>query len=180
MEDRALGALPGLPDRESGRLPGLGEIGLNNFTPYLLNRIVARWNANLADELRARDMTTAKMRALAVLSVASSLTINELSVLAVTEQSTMSRTVDALEEQGLIVRTPRADDMRVRDVFITQEGRAVFNKIWPLMYDDLRRMFHNVGDDEYRTFLAVLHKMLRNMALVCGSNVDDFQPHGSD
>ena len=180
MEQRFSGQIMQRDVDPTSRQATLGEIGINQFAPYLMNRIMERWNGNLAEALKIHNMSTTMMRALAVLSISSPVTINELSAYAVTEQSTMSRTVDALEEQGLIVRTPRADDMRVRDVFITQEGRAVFNKIWPLMYDDLRRMFHNVGDDEYRTFLAVLHKMLRNMALVCGSNVDDFQPHGSD
>jgi MarR family transcriptional regulator, transcriptional regulator for hemolysin len=153
----------GNPDAEEGRVPGLGEIGLNNFAPYVMNRIMARWNANLAEDLKVREMSTIKMRALAVLHVSSSLTINELSVLAVTEQSTMSRTVDALEEQGLILRTPRQDDMRVRDVTITQEGRAVFEEVWPIMYTDLQRMFRGIGHDEQQAFLATLQKILRNI-----------------
>ncbi len=86
----------------------MGEIGLNQFAPYLMNRVIARWNANLADDLKALDITTAKMRALAILSITPSVTINELSVFAVTEQSTMSRTLDSLEEQGFIRRQPRA------------------------------------------------------------------------
>ncbi len=153
----------GPSEADDGRIPGLGEIGLNNFAPYVMNRIMARWNANLAEDLKARDMSTIKMRALAVLHVSSSLTINELSVLAVTEQSTMSRTVDALEVQGLILRTPRPDDMRVRDVTITAEGRAVFEDVWPIMYADLARMFSGIGEDEQLAFLATLHKILRNI-----------------
>ena len=163
MENGVTGEILGQPRNEQGRLPSLGEMGLNHFAPYIMNRIMARWNANLADDLRAHDVTTAKMRALAVLSVSSSLTINELSVLGVTEQSTMSRTVDSLEEQGLISRTPRPDDLRVRDVAITVEGRAVFNNIWPVMYDELRQMFTDIDDDEYRAFLTTLQKILRNI-----------------
>lgn len=163
MEDSFSSEILGLPGSEQGRLPSLGEMGLNHFAPYIMNRIMSRWNANLADDLRAHDMTTAKMRALAVLSVSASLTINELSVFGVTEQSTMSRTVDSLEEQGLISRTPRADDLRVRDVAITAEGRAVFNNIWPVMYDELRQMFKDVDEAEYRAFLATLQKILRNI-----------------
>ncbi len=153
----------GKPEASNGRIPGLGEIGLNNFAPYVMNRIMARWNANLAEDLKVRDMSTIKMRALAVLHVSGSLTINELSVLAVTEQSTMSRTVDALEEQGLILRTPRPDDMRVRDVAITAQGRAVFEDVWPLMYADLQRMLSGISEDEQFAFLATLHKILRNV-----------------
>ncbi len=163
MEERFSGAV--LRSRREGNelLPSLGEIGLNSFAPYVMNRLMARWNAELAEELKALDMTTAKMRALAVLSVTSSVTINELSVFAVTEQSTMSRTLDSLEEQGFIRRTPRAEDMRVRDVSITEDGRAAFDQVWPTMYDSLLHMFTGIGDDEYRAFLATLQKMLRNI-----------------
>lgn len=163
MDDGFSGEVLRHGDDQSNRIPSLGEIGLNNFAPYVMNRIMARWNANLAEDLKVRDMTTVKMRALAVLNVSASLTINELSIFAVTEQSTMSRTLDALEEQGLIRRTPRADDMRVRDVTITDEGRSVFEDVWPIMYSDMCRMFKDINDDEFRTFVTTLHKILRNI-----------------
>ena len=108
-------------------------------------------------------MTTTKMRALAVLSISSPVTINELSLYALTEQSTMSRTLDALEEQGFILRQPRAEDMRVRDVEITQAGRDAFAKVWPTMYDLLLKMFDGVDNEEYKAFTATLHKMIQNI-----------------
>jgi MarR family transcriptional regulator for hemolysin len=143
--------------------PTMGEIGLNQFAPYLINRIAARWNANMAEELKAYDMTTAKMRALAILSITSGLTINELSVFTVTEQSTMSRTLDALEEQGFIRRHQRPEDMRVREVHLTDEGRAAFAEVWPTMYDRFVRMFDGIDEDEYQAFTGTLHKVLRNI-----------------
>jgi DNA-binding MarR family transcriptional regulator len=143
--------------------PTMGEIGLNQFAPYLMNRVMARWNANLADELKALDMTTAKMRTLAILAITPSVTINELSVFAVTEQSTMSRTLDSLEEQGYIRRQARTGDMRVRDVTITEEGRAAFETLWPTMYDSLQQMFHGIDEQEYKAFISVLHRVLHNI-----------------
>ena len=85
----------------AGLRPSLGEIGLQQFAPYLINSVSLSWNTHLADALKAHDMTTTKMRALAILSISSPVTINELSLYALTEQSTMSRTLDSLEEQGL-------------------------------------------------------------------------------
>ena len=163
MADRFSGSLLRNDARDEELPPSLGEIGLNNFAPYLMNRIMARWNTNVAEELKASDMTTAQMRALAVLSVSSSVTINELSVFSVTEQSTMSRTLDSLEEQGYIRRQPRHDDMRVRDVSITAKGRSAFDKVWPRLYRMLMQMFDGVEEDEYRNFLGTLHKVLRNI-----------------
>lgn len=146
-----------------GPPPSLGEIGLSSFAPYLLNRVTARWNVELAEDLRGYDMTTTKMRVLAVLSVSSGLTVNELSVFAVTEQSTMSRTLDALEEQGLIRRQAREGDLRVREIFITEEGREAFAAVWPMMYDKFSDMFEGIDAAEYQALLSTLHKLLENI-----------------
>lgn len=158
------------PDIGNGRdakrgetIPSMGEIGLNQFAPYLLNRISARWNADLAEALKALNISTIQMRILAVLAVNSGLTVNELSVLTVTEQSTMSRTLDSLEEQGMIRRQARSDDMRVREVHILDAGREAFAKIWPTVYAHQKHMFDGVTADEYQAFIGTLHKMLRNI-----------------
>jgi DNA-binding MarR family transcriptional regulator len=163
MKERFSGTVLRPLDNPDAKRPTMGEIGLNQFAPYLMNRVISRWNANLADDLKALDITTAKMRALAILSITPSATINELSVFAVTEQSTMSRTLDSLEEQGFIRRQPRADDMRIRDVTITEEGRAAFEQLWPTMYDGFQKMFHGIEEDEYKAFIGVLHRVLHNI-----------------
>ena len=147
----------------SGLRPSLGEIGLQHFAPYLINNISLSWTTHLANALKAHDMTTTKMRALAILSISSPVTINELSLYALTEQSTMSRTLDSLEEQGFIVRRPRAEDLRVRDVDITPRGREAFGRVWPTMYDLLLKMFDGIDNDEYKAFTATLHKMILNI-----------------
>jgi DNA-binding MarR family transcriptional regulator len=163
MEERFSGVVLRRKDDGFEARPTMGEIGLNHFAPYLMNRLMARWNANMADELKELEISTTKMRALAVLSVSASLTINELSIFAVTEQSTMSRTLDSLEAQGFIRRQARAEDMRIRDVSITEDGRAAFEKVWPTMYDLLLQMFDGVEEAEYRAFIGTLHKVLHNI-----------------
>ena len=141
----------------------LGEMGLYAFVPYLMNRIMGRYNADLQVELRAIGMTTVKMRTLAVLAVVPGLTINELSVYAVTEQSTMSRTLEALDQSGLVRREGRASDGRVREIYLTEAGRAEFDRAWPAMYAGYRRMFVGISDEERQAFTATLQKILRNI-----------------
>ena len=146
------GATPGLR-------PTLGQIGLQQFAPYLINSISLSWVTHLASALKAHDMTTTQMRALAVLSISSPVTINELSQFALTEQSTMSRTLDALEEQGFIVRKPRPEDRkaglkladqqrkiiqevtRVIELMEKPEARAVaFPEVFRQLREDMRRV----------------------------------------
>ena len=154
--------LPAWPDGDEQAIPSIGEIGLNHFAPYLLNRLSARWNGELQDLLKGLDLSTTQFRALAVLTVASGITVNDLAVFAVTEQSTMSRTLDILEDQDLIRRRPKPGDMRVRKVFITEQGLALFARIWPDIYGLFARFFDGIDEAEFRGFIATLHKVLRN------------------
>jgi MarR family transcriptional regulator for hemolysin len=147
--------------------PSLGQIGLQQFAPYLINSVSLSWTTQLAAVVKRHDLTTTKLRALAILSIASPVTINELSLYALTEQSTMSRTLDALEEQGFILRRARAEDLRVRDVHITEAGRAVFAQAWPDMYDLLLKVFEGVDGEEYAAFTATLHKLIANIRKHC-------------
>jgi MarR family transcriptional regulator for hemolysin len=143
--------------------PSIGEIGLNHFAPYLINRISARWSADMQEALKPFDLTTAKMRTLAVLSITPGMTANDLALHTITEQSTMSRTLDAMEEQGLIKSRPRKGDLRVREVYLTEKGRQLFAEFWPVMYKRYSDVFNGVSEAEYEAFISVLHKMLQNV-----------------
>jgi DNA-binding MarR family transcriptional regulator len=145
------------------RISTLGQIGLQQFAPYLMNRIMGRYNATLRNDLRKHGLTIPQVRALAVLSVMDGVPVNDLSVYTVIEQSTMSRTLDALEAQGLVRREQAETDSRVRKVYLTDEGRAEFGRAWPFMHDVYETMFEGIDDQEYAALIATLHKMLRNI-----------------
>lgn len=144
-------------------MPKLGEIGLANFAPYLMNRIMGRYNASLRDEMAELGLTTPKMRALAVLSVIDGPLIRELAVYAVVEQSTLSRALDQLSAEGLIRRETDTSDSRGTRVFVTDAGRAAFEMLWPHMAESYARMFRGIPEEERRVFVGTLQKMLRNI-----------------
>jgi DNA-binding MarR family transcriptional regulator len=144
-------------------VPRLGEIGLGNFAPYLMNRIMGRYNASLRDEMAALGLTTPKMRALAVLSVIDGIPIRQLAVYAVTEQSTLSRALDQLAAEGLIRRAPDPADSRSTRISITDTGRAAFDAMWPHMAAAYARMFRGIPDEDRRAFVATLQKIHANI-----------------
>ena len=147
------------------KLPRFGEIGLGNYAPYLMNRIMGRYNASLRDEIADLGLTTPKMRALAVLSLIDGHLIRELAVLTVTEQSTLSRALDQLQTEGLIRRATDATDSRAVRVFITDQGREAFDRLWPKMAEAHENMFRDIEQDERRAFIATLQKMLANIRI---------------
>lgn len=144
-------------------LPRLGEIGLTNFAPYLMNRIMGRYNASLREEMAALGLTTAKMRALATLSVIDRPLIRELAIYAVIEQSTLSRALDGLAAEGLIRREPDPDDSRATRVQLTAAGRMAFETLWPQMARAHEEMFRGIPADERAAFVVTLQKILNNI-----------------
>ena len=148
-----------------GRRPWLGEVGLNGFAPYLMNRIMGRYNADLRREMTAQGLSTAKMRALAVLSVIDGLQMSQLGVYAVVEQSTLSRAVEALCCEGLVRRETDPEDQRASRIYLTRTGRAAFDRMWPHMAASHDRMFEGIDEAERRAFIGTLHKMLANIRM---------------
>ncbi|WP_246040003.1 MarR family winged helix-turn-helix transcriptional regulator [Sulfitobacter sabulilitoris] len=144
-------------------IPSLAEVGLEGFAPYLMNRIMGRYNASVRDDLAAVDLTTPKMRILAVLSVEDGLMVNELSVFAVAEQSTMSRTLDQMEEAGWIQRRADEKDSRARRIYLTAAGRHRFEQIWPALSAAEARMFKGISPRDRAHFMATLITMLHNI-----------------
>ncbi|WP_173931915.1 MarR family transcriptional regulator [Chelativorans sp. Marseille-P2723] len=141
----------------------LGEIGLHQFAPYLMNRIMGRYNHSLRKELASAGLTTPKMRTLAVLSVIDNLVISRLAVYTVVEQSTLSRALDSLESEGLVRRVRDPDDSRSTRVSITPEGRLVFEKLWPTMRANYQHMLAGIDAAEQAAFVATLQKILVNV-----------------
>ncbi|MEM8703673.1 MAG: MarR family transcriptional regulator [Pseudomonadota bacterium] len=144
-------------------LPRLGEIGLENFPPYLMNRIMGRYNGALRDEMAKLGLTTPKMRTLAVLSVLDGLLIRDLSVYAVVETSTLSRALDALERDGHVKRVTDSEDSRAVRIHLTTKGRHTHDMLWPHLATAYKQMFRGISDADQRVFVATLQAILKNI-----------------
>ena len=151
--------------KDQAAIPRLGEIGLENYPPYLMNRIMGRYNAAIRAEMAKLGLTTPKMRALAVLSVMDGLLIGQLAVHAIVEASTLSRALDALQVDELIRREADASDSRAVRVFITEAGREKFEAMWPHMAGTWAAMFNGIDAGEAQAFVATLQKIHGNLHL---------------
>jgi DNA-binding MarR family transcriptional regulator len=150
-------------DSEAETVPTLAAIGLGNYAPYLMNRIMGRYNASLRDEMAGLGLTTPKMRALAVLSVVDAPLIGELAVYTVTDPSTLSRALDQLQDEGLIKRASDSSDNRAVRVTLTSVGREAFETLWPQMAEANERMFRGIDAAERQAFVRTLQRMLTNI-----------------
>lgn len=133
---------------------------LEQFTPYLMNRIAARYNKGVEAALKEAGISVAQMRALASLVEAGPCTITELSVLTVIKQSTLSRTLDTMEAAGLILRTAQDSDSRFRQISLTDAGRTAYEAAWPSMLSMSDVMLNSLNADERETFNTLLLRIL--------------------
>ncbi len=136
---------------------------LDDFPPYLLNRIVNRLNTNLTDELKTIGVTLQQYRILAVLVARDERNVGELAVYTVTEQSTLSKMLDRMEEAGLVVREPDPKDRRVVQISITESGQAAYERILPIAMKHYHRALLGLTEEEHETLVDLLHRVLENV-----------------
>lgn len=150
-------------ETEHGPGVTLGEMGLDQFAPYLLSRALSRWADATRDTLRAHDLSVNQMRVLAALSVKADQSIQELSQFTSTEPSTMSRTLDSLERKDLVRREMQAGDGRLRVITCTQAGKDTFASLWPQMHSMYEQMMVGIDEDERHSFFRTLEKVAKNL-----------------
>jgi len=138
-------------------------IRLDEFLPYLMNRITNRLNVDLSEAWRDMRVTTQHWRVLAVLNARDGRNIGELAVYTVTEQSTLSRIVDRMQQEGLVERRTDARDGRVVPVFLTAAGRETFKRILPIAFDHYRRAVAGLSEEELKTLTGLLNRILMNV-----------------
>ncbi len=139
------------------------DFQLDGFVPYLLNRITNRLNKNLTDALRAVDLTVPQWRVLGVLHAGRGGSLNEISTYAVIDQSTLSRTIDRMEEAGLVGRRRRVSDGRVVGVLLTEKGQDLFARIWPIAEEQYLNAMQGIDEEEARAFVRTLRRILENV-----------------
>ena len=94
---------------------------LQTYIPYLFNRLANRWNLDQNRDLSDHGVNNVVFRTLSVLFIYKTLTVNEIAVLAVTEQSTASRMVESMVSSGLVKREIAEEDQRRRVVALTPD-----------------------------------------------------------
>ncbi|MGO4853055.1 MarR family winged helix-turn-helix transcriptional regulator [Phaeovulum sp. W22_SRMD_FR3] len=136
---------------------------LEAFTPYLMNRIMARYNRGVEDALKAVGVTVPQMRALTVLAEGGPFNINDLSVLTVIKPSTLSRTLDGMENTGLIRRETGDTDSRVRMIHLTEAGKIAHQTAWPEMERMRETMLASLTSEERVLLNTLLSRVLRGI-----------------
>lgn len=135
---------------------------LDDMLPYLMNRLVARLNQNLAEDLRRRSFTFQDWRVLAVLAAHEGANLTELAEATVIPQPSVSRLVANLARRGYVERQNGTRDSRIVHLFLTPVGKKVYDKMLPLAVDEYRAAMKGFSAKESEQLRGALLRMMKN------------------
>jgi DNA-binding MarR family transcriptional regulator len=136
---------------------------LRSYVPYLINRLSNRWNLDQNRDLSAHGINNVVLRTLSVLNIYKTLTVNEIAILAVTEQSTASRTIDAMVSAGWVKREIGEKDLRRREIALTKAGEALLKKVYPVIDRNYEALARGIDRSEVEICARVLARMIDNV-----------------
>ena len=104
---------------------------LERHTFFWLTQVIGSRDRRLVQELKGYGVRVPEWRVLASLSARRRCSMSELANLTTIDRTTLSRTVDRMQQAGWLVRLSDSRDMRVTRLALTAAGEKLFTRIWP-------------------------------------------------
>ena len=135
---------------------------LAQFFPYRLS-VLADLVSNAVSQVYADrfDLTRAEWRLLAALGVNRKMVAKDLGPYSALDKMQVSRAVQRLEDAGYIQRHEDTDDRRSKVLQLTAAGRALYQKIWPLVMAREEYILSALEPGERSVLARVMEKVQR-------------------
>lgn len=138
---------------------------------YLVSRVslfmTARFKRRLLEE-DYKQVKPAYLWALLSLWRSDGLRVVELAREAALETSTMTGLLDRMERDGLVMRTPDADDRRTLRIYLTHEGKRLQKPLIDLAQSMMDDVLMGIPEEE----MALVNDVLRRVLQLSSDEVD--------
>jgi DNA-binding MarR family transcriptional regulator len=146
--------------RAAAQAPGFA---LDSHIFYLFTQIFGRRNRSLQQRLRPFGLGVPQWRILAVLQERARCSMTELADLTTIDRTTLTRALDRLARDRLIIRSGDPRDGRSVRLALSAAGVAAYRRILPLVLEENERAVQGFDAAELAGFRALLHRMVRNL-----------------
>ncbi len=109
------------------------------------------------------NITTEQWSVLACLWDEDKVTQRELCDLTRKDKPSMTRLIDNLERNKIVVRVPHATDRRVNLIHLTQYGASLHKKVTEVVQRVVDKSLEGVSEDEVNFARALLNKVINNL-----------------
>jgi len=141
---------------------------LDRHVFFWLTQVIGARDRELAQGLREFGLRVPEWRALAALYARQRSTMSELADLATIDRTTLTRTIDRMEEAGWLTRLADADDMRVTRLALTAAGRKMFDRIWPTVQRLNDLAIAGLPRSDIQSLQKILGRMRANLEAYVG------------
>ncbi|HRJ68053.1 MAG TPA: MarR family transcriptional regulator [Beijerinckiaceae bacterium] len=139
---------------------GDGTLDLTRFFPYRLAILAEAVSQTMAQLYADRfDLTRQEWRIVAALGNRKRMAGRDVGRLSALDKMQVSRALARLEGRGMIDRAPDPDDRRNQVLSLTAEGRALYQKIVPLVQAREEYILSALSPEEVRTLNALMTRV---------------------
>jgi MarR family transcriptional regulator, organic hydroperoxide resistance regulator len=156
--------------RETGARSAI--LQLDQFLPYLFHLITAGLSNRFLERLRENGVTVNRWRVLMVIMSKGPRNMTELMKLTLIPQSALSRLIDQMERDRLVVRRPSLKDTRRVEVELTDRGRQMYWRLVPTAEAHAAIIVEGFEEDDRALLDKLLRRVLANLQIDVLSGVD--------
>lgn len=88
---------------------------------------------------------------------------NDLAYITGRDKASMTRLIDNMERNGFLRREVCSDDKRIRQIYLEEKGKKLYDKTLPVMEDLIDKMQLGLSNDELEIALKTLKKVKFNL-----------------
>lgn len=133
------------------------EYKLRNSIGFRLNSVSNRIHAMFAKGIEPYGIAPEQFAAMKMISEDGDVTQSKIATMLAKAKPTVSRTLDALEKKGLIVRDEDNADRRIKYIRLTEEGQKVLNDVIPMAKTFNETIYAQLTPQEIEAFFHVLN-----------------------
>jgi len=130
----------------------------------VMNRAMRAVGEHLRRNVEAQGLHPSEFAMLEALLHKGSLTLGEVGERVLLTSGSVTRVADKMEERGLIRRRPSAEDRRVCQVELTDEGRELIERVFPPHAESLQAAMGGLTVEEKRIATAMIRRLGRYAA----------------
>jgi len=87
----------------------------------------------------------------------------DLAISSIKDKSSITRSLNVLEEQNILVRIPDPQDKRTKRIFLTHKGKQLQKELEPMARTAIEQAVSGIDPDQVATCKKVLRNMYENL-----------------
>lgn len=140
------------------------ELHMDTFLPSLIRNLSEGMALNMSRRITGPfRLTMTEWRIMLQLAEHEALSASDIVAYSAMEKSKVSRAIGNLESRDLVTRQAAKDDLRVKQLTMTETGRKRYQALVPKVLDWEKELIEGLEVSEYRDLLYLLDKLNKRL-----------------